>query len=221
MSNLYLSSYRIPTLATLCSMLEDSPENTDVGVIVNAKDYKDPSQRLQKLDLLRSDLTELGFIKQTQIDLRDYADSDELDSDMERYDMLYVAGGSTPALRIAMERSGFDYSLTKFLARGGVYVGESAGAYVAGPYIKVHEEDDRHIGLPYFPGQGLSLVPVVIIPHADNPDYLHATERMSEYYQKMGVQSISLNDNQAYVVSNGTVTIETGDNSRYDNRLRS
>ena len=217
---LYLSSYRIPDTKELQKLIKANYKNTTVGVITNAKDYKDDESRDFKLELLKEDLMKLGFKSVKFVDLRHFDSSDEVYKVLSQYDVIYVAGGSTPELRIDMKNCGFDEIIYKLLDEK-VYIGESAGAYVVGPSIEVHEESDYHIGLDVLPDDGIGLINEVIVPHADNPDYKNDMIKMVSVHENNGHTIIKLNDNQAFVINGDEKYVITGNDNTYGDRLPS
>ena len=217
---MYLSSYRIPVIQDLHDLLQTEFSESSVAIIVNAKDYKEKASRAYKLTLLKNDLQELGFRKVDFIDLNDSANETDLLNVLKSYDILYVAGGSTPALRIAMSKSGFDTIIPELL-KTKLYIGESAGAYVVGPSIEVHEESDKLIGLPDLPNEGLGIIEEVIIPHADNPDCAEDIKEMLRVHSARGRKIIALQDNQAFIIKDMQSYVVTGEDNYYDNRLSS
>ncbi len=208
---LYLSSYRIPTTKKLVNLLGAPFEQIKLAVVENAKDYKDAESRSEKHDLLDVDLKQLGFKKITYVDLRDYyADQQKLRSILLSSDALFCAGGSTPALRIAMVHSGFDNILDEFLEACKTYIGESAGAYITGPSIEVYEDNDYLIGLPEFPYEGLAIIDDVVIPHCDDPEDEDIVRKMQKTHASKGRNVIKLNDDQVLIVNGPNASVETG-----------
>jgi dipeptidase E len=59
-----------------------------------------------------------------------------IEATLERSDIVYCAAGNTFHLLDQIYRSGLGPLMLPFLARGGVYVGASAGAVVATPEIE-------------------------------------------------------------------------------------
>ncbi len=81
-------------------------------------------------------------------------------------DAFYLEGGNTFYLLRAIRRTGFAKNIRLALKRGGLYVGSSAGSYVACPSIiaSTWKTDPKpRYGLKRF--KGLSLVPFIIKVH--------------------------------------------------------
>jgi len=75
-------------------------------------------------DLLRAGILPANI---TVFDLHRTMPADELCM----YDAVYLTGGSPEYLMVRIIATGFNMSLKEFVVKGGVYVGVSAGSYVA------------------------------------------------------------------------------------------
>jgi len=196
---LYLSSYRIPTPNDLAGLLGKPLSDCRLAVIPNAKDYHLPNIRAQKLDELIADLAQLELSGDV-VDLRDYDNSEQLQSVLSVYDLFWLAGGNTYVLRSEMHRSGFDQIITALLQTGKVYGGESAGAIVAGITLEGFEVgDDPDLANEVF-WDGLGLVENIIAPHMDSLDFIEYVNHIKKLYSG-NERVIYLNDNQALVVN--------------------
>ena len=198
---LYLTSYRIPTPEDLFKLFEKSAEKVSTGIITNAKDKKPADERDQKLNDVKSYLSNLGLVRSAFVDLKQYADPIQMGRELARYDMLFVVGGNSFVLNEVMHSTGFS-SIVKTLLQSGIcYVGESAGAVVAGLSLNgFGEMDDMH-DADSLVTAGLGLIPEILVPHNDSPD--PRFNGRSADIQKANPEStvIALNDNQAYVVN--------------------
>ncbi len=188
-------------LQDLFGLLPKLPDLCSVAIIPNAKDYKLPEERWQKLDELTADLTKLGFGKIDMVDLREYDEGDQLYGTLKDYDVIWVAGGNSFVLRSEMRRSGFESVINKLLADGKVYCGESAGAIVAGLSLQGSETADEAELADQIIQEGLHLVDRIIAPHADSPEFLEYINHMKQLYKDSNLVTY-LNDNQAIVISN-------------------
>ncbi len=103
------------------------------------------------------DVCEVDLKKETEISLENkFADAD----------VVYIEGGNTFYLLDWIRKSGFDKAIRKFLKRGGIYVGLSAGSIIAGPNIESAnwEPADRNVvGLKDL--TAMKLVDFAITPH--------------------------------------------------------
>ncbi|HSW66199.1 MAG TPA: Type 1 glutamine amidotransferase-like domain-containing protein [Bacillota bacterium] len=207
---LYLSSYRIPTPDALKQLLGKPLSQTTVAFIGNAKDYYAKRARDYKINDCVSELTALG-LKVEVIDLREYDDEAELRDELKGHDMIWAMGGNTYCLRYEAKRSGFESIIRDLLEGGMVYGGDSAGALLAGTSIAGIESADNPAFAEEVMESGLSLVPYVVLPHVDNPEFTEAAGEVHRLHP--GQDIIELTDAQA-VIFDGTdfhVTERTSD----------
>lgn len=122
----------------------------------------------------------------------------ELREILKDKDIIYVAGGNTFYLLNAARESGFDSLVKELVERGVLYVGASAGSYIACPTIEMatwkHQDVYGHYGVDDL--NGLNLVPFLVTAHY-TPEYeLIIREKMktSKYPVKI------LTDEQALLV---------------------
>jgi dipeptidase E len=91
---------------------------------------------------------------------------EEVEEKFKDCDAIYVKGGNTFWLLNAMKKSGFDKMAHKLVDKGMIYIGESAGSYVACPTIEManwKNPDKNIIGLKDF--TALELVPFLVTAH--------------------------------------------------------
>lgn len=96
---------------------------------------------------------------------------DETEKALERVDVLYVAGGNTTYLLHQSQKNNFAGIVKKFIEKGGIYIGQSAGSIVTGPNIYPlykSEQDKWFKSLKSF--DGFNLVDFIIIPHFGHVD---------------------------------------------------
>jgi dipeptidase E len=202
---LYLTSYRIPTPSDVYDLI--GSRSPRCALIENAKDYRPDDEREYKLQETNSYLEGLGWVI-SRIDLRTYIDTTALYEDLLTYDCLFVAGGNTFSLRQAMMRSGFDKIAEALVGKGMVYIGESAGAIVAGRTLKGTETADELAAVDEIIWEGLGLVDKVLAPHADNQEFGEYIAHIKTMYEEG--QLVLLNDNQAYVANGQTIRLSEG-----------
>jgi len=202
---LYLSSIEIPTPDDLAQLLGKPLSETSVAIIPNAQDYYSERAREYKNKVLADTLEKLGLKTET-IDLRDYDDADKLKAKLADFDLIWARGGNTFCLRYEMRRSGFESVIKDLLESGKVYGGDSAGALVAGLAINGIESAD----IPEFSeeviNKGLNLVPFVVLPHVDNPEFTEAAEEVQKIHASLEI--IELKDNQAVIFDKGHRIVE-------------
>lgn len=85
--------------------------------------------------------------------------------------MIYVTGGNTFYLLQSLRCSSADELIAQAVREGKTYIGESAGAVVAGPNIEYIKRMDSEDPAPYLDSNyaGLGLVDFNIVPHIDGP----------------------------------------------------
>lgn len=198
---LYLSSYRIPRPDELFALVGKEARGIKLAIVPNAKDYYAKRAKDYKIRDVISCQRELGLAQQTVVDLLNYRDGDALYEALKGYDVIWVVGGNTFCLRQEMRLSGFDDIIAALLEKGVVYGGDSAGAVAAGTSLRGIESAD----IPEFAEEviydGLRLVPYVLLPHADNPEFQAANEAARRLHRPE--ETIELADNEAVLFDNG------------------
>jgi dipeptidase E len=193
---LYLSSYRIPTPKDLEELLGKQLQGTSVALISNAKDYYTKRARDFTVDDLVKYMEQLG-LKVDLVDLRDCSDADSVKQKLAGHDLIWAMGGNTYMLRYEMQRSGFDQIIKELLETGVVYGGDSAGALVAGQSIAGVESADEPEFAEEYIADGLNLIPYVVLPHIDNPEFTDVLPIFKKKHQDKDI--IELKDSQAVV----------------------
>lgn len=194
---IYLSSIEVPTPDELVKLLGKPLDGASVAVIPNAQDYYSERVRKYKNQDFESILSKLGLKAETT-DLRSYDNAEKLKSKLESFDIIWARGGNTFCLRYEMRRSGFDDVISDLLQAGIVYGGDSAGALVAGISIGGIESADIPEYAEEVINEGLKLVPYVVLPHLDNPEFAEAVTKVEDMHKGKN-DLIKLKDNQAVV----------------------
>ena len=159
MKTVILTSYYKQTFSKLVKTLK-SRKVKNIAYIINAKtpylkenpDYVPGAKGM---------FIENGF-KVRMIDL----EKADLKKDFNGMDAVYVMGGNSFYLLDSMKKSGFDKVIGALLDKGVIYIGESAGSYVACPTIEMahwkHQDADI-VGLKDL--TALNLVPFLVTVH--------------------------------------------------------
>ncbi|MBI4136294.1 MAG: Type 1 glutamine amidotransferase-like domain-containing protein [Candidatus Vogelbacteria bacterium] len=125
----------------------------------------------------------------------------------DKFHLIHVCGGNTFKLLHFARQANFKQTIEKLIARGGVYVGVSAGVNIVMPSVHIVEEyqlDSNLIGLKDF--TGFNLVPMNIFVH-----YAPEWEPVvGGYEKKYGLQFVRITDDQAIVFREGQMEIITG-----------
>ncbi|MBU3935021.1 Type 1 glutamine amidotransferase-like domain-containing protein, partial [Patescibacteria group bacterium] len=124
--------------------------------------------------------------------------------DLKNIDVLFVFGGNTFDYLDRIRKTGLDKEIMSFVKRGGVYLGLSAGSYVACPTIEAStwkRADSNTIGLKNL--SGLNLVPFLITAHFENKyrEIVKQAAKTTKY------PIIALTDKQAVLVKEKEVRI--------------
>ena len=207
---LYLSSYRIPTQDDLAKLLGKSLQDVTVALILNAKDYYIKRAKDFKVGELVDYMQNFG-LKVDVVDLQDYDNPETLKKKLSAYNLIWAMGGNTYMLRHQMRRSGFDKIIAELLDSGIVYGGDSAGALVAGQSIAGVESADEPEFAEELVKEGLNLIPFVVLPHVDNPEFASVLPEFRNTHQDKNI--IELKDSQAVMFDgNKHKIVEADDN---------
>lgn len=202
---LYLSSYKIGNkVEELKKWIKEN--DNKIGVIINSKDIKpDDESKEIKIEENVNDIENVGF-KATVVDLRNYFDKKELlEKDLKQIKAFYVIGGNVFALRKAMNLSGFDNYLNKFLDNEkNLYIGYSAGMCVLAPNLKGLDIVDEPIN-PYNSDnveyKGLGLVDYVPVPHyKSNHKESELIDSVVEYLDENNIKYKTFKDGDVEII---------------------
>ena len=146
---------------------------------------------------------------------------DRTQMDLERFlsdkNIIFVNGGNTFYLLKWARESGFDKVLSNFLRKGGLYVGVSAGSYIACPTIEAatwKHQDRNRVGITDF--TALNLVPFLITAHFEEKyrAIVDQTAKGTKY------PIVALSDTQAVLVQNGKIKVVGEGKKEYWNRFK-
>lgn len=124
--------------------------------------------------------------------------------DLKNIDVVFVFGGNTFEYLYRIKKTGLDKMIKSFVKKGGVYLGLSAGSYVACPTIEAatwKPVNNNLIGLKNL--KGLNLVPFLITAHFEEklrPIIEHSAKNTKR-------QVIVLTDEQAVLINGKNVRI--------------
>lgn len=190
-----ISSIRIPTPRDLAKLLgKSSLKSVSVALITNAEDQYSERPRDFLVNDFISYMQQLG-LQVNEVDLCKYDNTKELKDVLTGCDLIWAMGGNTFMLRYEMRRSGFDGIIKELLEDGVVYGGDSAGALVAGTSIAGIESADEPAYAERVVKKGLNLVPYVVMPHVDNPEF----SDVMPIVRKLHKNIIELKDTQAVI----------------------
>lgn len=131
------------------------------------------------------------------IDL-DGKNEEELRDILKNFNAVFVNGGSTFYLLKAIRESGFDKVIKELLPQGFIYIGASAGSYVACPTIEMslwkHQDKYDHCGITDL--TGMNLIPFLLSVHYIPEFHDLLKDKISQANYKTRI----LTDNQAILV---------------------
>lgn len=199
MKKLFLTSSFCKVSDNLLKILPKPPEQMTVVFIPTAADMHEDKWFVDR-DMDK--LINLGF-QIINLSLKDCS-VDEVKKTLEKADIIFVGGGNTFYLLEQARKSDATELIPKFVEKGAIYVGSSAGSYLACPTIEAAgwKHGDRNVnGLKDL--TALSMVPFIMSVHY-SPEYddtLKESIRSSRFPVKI------LTDDQALIVSNDSVEL--------------
>jgi dipeptidase E len=144
-------------------------------------------------------MKELGFDVEN-IDIEG-KDENKLRDLLSNKDVIYVQGGNAFYLLKCTRESGFDKVVKDLIKRGVVYIGVSAGSYLACPTIETAREDKNIIGLTDL--TAMNLVPFLVFAHytEDKKERLKMVISNAKYPVKV------LTDKQAILIKGNDIKL--------------
>jgi dipeptidase E len=183
------------------SILSKKPEENNVALITTAAYGETENPHWLQND--RQSLYDCGIKNVEDLDLKGKNKGD-LERTLANKDIVFVSGGNTFYLLHWIRKSGFHESIINFLEKGGLYVGASAGSYVACPAIEQaswKRQDRNKVGITNL--AALNLVPFMITAHFEEK-YRSIVESAAKRTQ---YPIVALNDKQAVLVDRNGVKI--------------
>lgn len=152
----------------------------------NRKFFKDNHWNIEELDL-------------------DGTHESELRNILKNKELVYVEGGNSFYLLKSIRESGFETVIKELLPSGLIYMGASAGSYVACPTIEMatwkHQDKYGHYGVADL--RAMRLVPFLLTVHY-RPEY---REILKEEISETSYPVKILTDGQALLVQDDVVTL--------------
>lgn len=173
------------------------PKDIKVGVITNGGDtYAEDKRAWMERD--HKLLKETG----AQIVLLDLRKIKNIKDELSKYDCVWIGGGNVFYLRYILAKTGADEIIIELVKSGTVYGGDSAGAIIAGPTINYFQPADSPEKSPKIILDGLNLLDVVVVPHADHSKYAPIMKDIKINLTEAGYKTKSLNDSDSLVIIN-------------------
>lgn len=136
---------------------------------------------------------------------------EEITATLKKNDFIYVTGGNTFFLLQELKRSGADKLILEEIAKGKLYIGESAGAVIMSPnisYIQSMDSVKKATNLTNY--DALNLVDFSILPHYNNAPFKEVTQKIvADYAGKPTMRPIS--NQEAIFVRDKEVSIKSLD----------
>ncbi|EHF2868038.1 type 1 glutamine amidotransferase-like domain-containing protein [Listeria monocytogenes] len=133
---------------------------------------------------------------------------EEITATLKKNDFIYVTGGNTFFLLQELKRSGADKLILEEIAKGKLYIGESAGAVITSPnisYIQSMDSVKKATNLTNY--DALNLVDFSILPHYNNTPFKEVTQKIvADYAGKPTMRPIS--NQEAIFVRDKEVSIK-------------
>ncbi len=150
------------------------------------------------VDRVKKELNKMGM-EVFEVDFEE-EDQKSLKNRLSDCDIIYVNGGNTYYLLDKVRKSGFDKIIGELLDKGKIYVGVSAGSYIACPNIeqagwKKRDTDRNVVDLDDL--TALNLVPFMITAHYNREKYRVA---VVDGVAKSKYPVVALRDSQAVQV---------------------
>ncbi|MFA5155514.1 MAG: Type 1 glutamine amidotransferase-like domain-containing protein [Patescibacteria group bacterium] len=128
-------------------------------------------------------------------------DADSLRAALKNFNAVFINGGSSFYLLRAIRQSGFEAVIKELLPQGFIYMGGSAGTYVACPTIEMalwrHQDRYDHCGLSDL--SAMNLVPFLVTVHY-RPEY---RELLQAEIPHASCPVRILSDGQALLIKDG------------------
>ncbi len=161
-------------------------------------------------------LFDSGIKQVEELDIRGKTKT-QLEKILADKDIIFVSGGNTFFLLHYARESGFDKLVPKFVKRGALYIGASAGSYLLCPSIEValwKEPKRDTFGLTNT--NGINLVSFLIMAHFVE-DYRKLIDKMAKTTK---YPIVALTDKQAVLVKGKTITLLGTQEKNYWNRFK-
>ena len=166
-------------------LLDKEIDNLKVLYITTASDGESDNDK-SWVDYEFKNIINLGFKKENITEYKIGLSKIDINS----FDIMYMLGGNTFYLLDMIRKYQFDNEIKKFIAKGNIYIGSSAGSEILGTSIRpAIGYDENNVNMTDF--TGLKIINSLIIPHANRKkDYiknLNTTENLLLLYDGNGI----------------------------------
>ena len=180
----------------ICKIL---PKSAKIAYITTASKVEEDTFYVEED---RQALREAGFDVE-DIDIEG-KNENELRGLLNGKDAIYVQGGNPFYLLKSVKASGFDVIIKELVKKGIIYIGVSAGSYIACPTIEMaywKQRDRDNFGMTDL--TGMSLVPFLVSAHFETK----YTEIIKQEILNTNYQVRILTDKQAILVKNSEISL--------------
>lgn len=203
MKTILLTSAGMNVKEEILKILPKPADQIKVAHVITASKSEKNLSYLEKENQI---MRELGFnVENVDIEGKN---EKELRVLLDGKDIVYVQGGNTFYLLKHVRASGFDKVVKELIGKGTVYVGVSAGSYIACPTIEMaswKNPDKNTVGLTDL--TGLGLVPFLLSVHykSEYDSILKQEISATNYPVKIltDEQAILVKDNEIKLVGRG------------------
>ena len=192
---------------TFLSLLSKPPKDILVSFITTEAYGEDKHPTW--LNVYKDQLRECGIFNIEDLDLKDKTE-DYLNTNLFNKDIIFVNGGNSFYLLDQVKKSGFDKIIRSFKSINKIYLGVSAGTYIACPTIEQatwNHQDKNNYEIKDL--SALNLIPFIITAHYIDSykSIIKKAATITEY------PIVALNDHQAILVENNRYKL-VGDNAK-------
>lgn len=161
-----------------------------------------PEEDTSYVESDKRQMIKLGF-QVEDVDIEGKNES-ELRNLLKSKDVIYVQGGNTFYLLKHIKESSFDKVVKELIGKGVIYIGASAGSYLACPTIEMANWKHPDINIVELKDlTALNLVPFLLSVHYQ-PKYRSV---LKKEISNASYPTRILADNQAFLVKNGRVKL--------------
>ena len=200
---LYLASYAMASMAKIikhegCDFVgKKAIFIPTAGGSYNNKDFVEADKNaLKKYGL---DVAEMDVKNKNEEEIRKVIDG---------ADVVLVAGGDTFYLMEKLKESGADKIIKEFIARGGIYIGSSAGSIICCPTIEGADDfDDPNLAPKLDNFDGLGIFRDVIIPHTHKEKYFERIKKTTARLESKGYKVYPLTDDDVLFFDGDSCTV--------------
>lgn len=199
MKTILLTSAGMDVKEEILKILPKPANQIKLAHITTASKVEDDLSYLEKDN---REMSKLG-LQVDEIDIEG-KNEPELRKLLKNKDIIYIQGGNTFYLLKYVRESGFDKIIKDLTDKGVIYIGVSAGSYIACPTIEAANwkpQDINIVGLTDL--TGLNLVPFLISAHykSEYKEILKREISTTKYPVKI------LTDEQAILITNNEITL--------------